>query len=830
MRVAVLLLLFALPAAAQDQSSAQRSLTTENPLATLKGQLMRVLADADVPFTPAQEDAIVLMMEERRQASEAMFGDLMNYSDGPRSGIDAERLQSAISWMRNEFLTRVKDYLVPEQLEAWNTAQAAAAAEAAATAEAAPATAAPRRAAAQTQYVRINNNRFTAEDANFGIGGGGQAANNNRTDVIPRGGAGAFHGNVQTLFKDDALNARNKFAANKPPYSEHAVTFDSSGPVIPGRMTVAFNTSHTRAEDVGTINATLPDREFSLGFSKPTITRTLGGGATYQLSDSNSLDAKIAYTGTDKKDQNVGGFTLHERGSDSHEGEWTLTMKQFSALSSGSLYETNLAVTGTSSETTPKSNATKIDVLDAFNGGGAQNRTDNDYRTYTFGNLYTRLGQKLTLKTGIQGNYRTRRSLDETNFGGYYVFSDIESYLAGRSVTYRETRGEPLLVTTEFDISPFIQYDWAVSRQFALMFGLRYDYQDSLDDRNNFAPRVGFTRGFGATVVRGGAGIFYENLPIDRLETQRRFDGTRQFEVIVDKAVYPDPFSTGTIRRIDPSIWRLDPAAISPLNYVTMVSVERTFWRNLLVTATYDHRNITRKLRVHDVNAPYDSTALPILRSCTSQVASDLCVRPDPTLGSVINIESTGFERSHYLRLSARQRFSIFNITANYTGESTFQEGRPWDFPSDNYDLTADNGRRPSPSHQFNSSINAALRGGVFLTGVIRADSTRYYTITTGRDDNRDGLVNDRLPIHRRNGAVGPKYFNLDFNVSKAIFLSGPGGSGTRKNLNVFANLTNALNRVHLNTPSGVMTSRNFGRITGATNPRQVQVGMRFQY
>src|SRR5205823_4886338 len=100
-------------------------------------------------------------------------------------------------------------------------------------------------------------------------------------------------------------------------------------------------------------------------------------------------------------------------------------------------------------------------------------------------------------------------------------------------------------------------------------------------------------RSFGATVIRGGAGIFYDGLPIDRLETQRRFDGTGQFEVIVDKAVYPNPFSTGTIRRIEPSIWRLDPAAVTPRNYIIMLSAERTFWRNLLVSATYDHRNIT---------------------------------------------------------------------------------------------------------------------------------------------------------------------------------------------------------------------------------------------
>ena len=76
---------------------------------------------------------------------------------------------------------------------------------------------------------------------------------------------------------------------------------------------------------------------------------------------------------------------------------------------------------------------------------------------------------------------------------------------------------------------------------------------------------------------------------------------------------------------------------------------------------------------------------------------------------------------------------------------------------------------------------------------------------------------------------MGPNYFNVDLNISKAFFF-GAAREGSRKNVNVFANMTNALNRMHLNNPSGVMTSRNFGRITGATDPRQIQAGFRFQF
>jgi hypothetical protein len=48
--------------------------------------------------------------------------------------------------------------------------------------------------------------------------------------------------------------------------------------------------------------------------------------------------------------------------------------------------------------------------------------------------------------------------------------------------------------------------------------------------------------------------------------------------------------------------------------------------------------------------------------------------------------------------------------------------------------------------------------------------------------------------------------------------------------MNVFANMTNAFNHVHLGTPSGVLTSPFFGQVTSASDPREIEVGIRFQF
>jgi hypothetical protein len=88
---------------------------------------------------------------------------------------------------------------------------------------------------------------------------------------------------------------------------------------------------------------------------------------------------------------------------------------------------------------------------------------------------------------------------------------------------------------------------------------------------------------------------------------------------------------------------------------------------------------------------------------------------------------------------------------------------------------------------------------------------------------------------------VGPHFFNVSFNFSKAFELRGVSGAQPQRRgaatgvaggaqMNVFANLNNAFNMPHPGTPSGVMTSPFFARSFNATSPREIEVGMRFQF
>jgi hypothetical protein len=200
MKQVILLFLLAAPLFAQ-----QKSTTTQNPLDTLHDQAKAVFERDGVPFSAEQEQAVALMIEDRRQASEDLFGQLMDFRSGPVQGQQQDRAVAAIKWMHDEFRKRLHEYLTKEQAPVWDKYEAGDGVRALEelikelTGGSAP--------KQETQFIRIINNAFTAEQSWFN----GQAVN---TDVIQRAGIGAFHGNLAFQFKDEALNARNPFAHN----------------------------------------------------------------------------------------------------------------------------------------------------------------------------------------------------------------------------------------------------------------------------------------------------------------------------------------------------------------------------------------------------------------------------------------------------------------------------------------------------------------------------------------------------------------------------------------------------------------------------------------
>jgi hypothetical protein len=908
-------------------AAAAAQVVTSNPLDEIKATLESVLEQAGMPFTDEQTRELALVMEEQRQASERLFGDIMDFSNGPVRGADRDRALAGIQWMTEAFEAKLADVLTPEQNAAWTgfrtaeilkagglpalqlvlrrdgapmdpeqerrtteiyraaaqrlgearenhsaattiedealglladvltapqshaivtAAQASAnvhsgdtewtgngnGGEAPAPRETvvaalrvlAPPTAATvaaaggssARSSQQIAQIRLNNNSFTTE--NFG-GGGGPGFGGGRMEVIQRGGIGDYHGNFSFDFRDESLTARNAFADNKPPFQQRNINANVSGPFVRDRLTTSLTFNQNERENADTVIATTPDGDLSFGIVRPEVQRTYSGNGQLQLAARHALLFNARYFDRSSENNGVGRFTLPERASTAEGHETSLAMREIWTVSPRVIHEVGLSHFGSHNANVAVTRGVKIDVLDAFNSGGADRQNWRRNRNVTLWNLFWYEGERLTFKTGTEWNVRSASSFSQDGFLGRFEFSSLDDFVAGRPLTYSVTRGDPLLDGRQVEGAAFVQNDWRFNRRLTLFAGVRYKRQTNISDADNVDPRVGFAYSPGsATIVRGGAGLFHGELGLGLVQDVWRLDGTRQYEIVVSDPAYPDPLAGGTTEVVYPSSRRVfAPHLRIPYETRASLSIERTLPWNVSVTASYDFERGTDRFRTRNLNAP-----LP-----------DGAGRPNPNEGNVLQLESAGRSRSRQLRVGGRQRLRFLTYNASYTLSSDLDDGEgPFWQPMNNYDPGADWGRAGfNQRHRYSFTVNAQAPFGTMFTVDSFGHSGNPYNITTGLDDNGDQATSDRPPGVPRNSANGPRFFNVNMTLSKTFqLLHSGGGPGDGAQMSVYANVNNAFNIVNLRNPSGVLTSEYFGIPTSASQARDVEIGMRYQF
>ncbi len=806
--IALVLLVAAVPARAQQDSK----IFTRNPLDEIRDELIRVLDEAGVPFTAEQQKSITFVLEESRRASEQLFGNVMNFSSGPPQGEQMDRALAGIQWMNEDFSKRIRDYLTPEQRTVWDKyVQSRAAA-----AEASKDTAGTSQ---QVQQIRVNNNPFTAENQfqGYPFSGGSYGYSSGRgiqAEIINRGGTGAWHGNFQFQLKDESLDARNPFASNKPSYQQRNINLNVSGPVLRNRLTVGGHFNQSMQDNAATVNAVTPQGPVQIGFTRPQVNRYGYTDGIYQLTEKQSLHFEYYRQRFSVGKQGMGGFSLPERAIDFMGGDDYISLRHVWFPSEKLVQDISFSIESYYQRSVPATEGRSINVLGAFNGGSAQNRARSDNTDLSVRSLWIYTAKRWTLRTGGRFQRSSEDEWSENNFQGTFTFSSLDSYREGLPILYSEIRGDPALRYSQNEWSAFFQNEYKVTPRITLFFGLRYEYQSNLDDYNNLDPRLSAAFALDkTTVLRAGIGIFRMRIPRYAEMTLARMDGKRQVEIVINNPSYPNPYQSGEVTIVPPSSRRVRAEdLVAPYSVNTSFQIERSFPRNLFVTASYDYHKAFHLLRSRNLNAPLPGET----------------ERPNPSEGNVWRLESTGISKFKAFRVSMSQRFSIFNLNASYSYEVNGDVITTFGAPTDNFNLRADYAEYTQ--HQMNASVNSRLFFGIYLNTNVSISSGDPYTITTGYDDNGDGVTNDRPAGVLRYSMRGPHQSNVSFNLSKAFSLGKKKANAASPNINLFANMNNAFNRTNLGTPVGILSSPFFGQSISAYSPRQITIGMRFQF
>jgi hypothetical protein len=771
--------------------------------------------------------------------------------------------------------------------------------------------------------IVINQNPFSAEYERIGFG---------NIQIFTRPGAGKLHGSSAFTFSDAVLNSRNPYALNRPPYQRRLIESNLNGPLFK-KATFFVTFGRRDLDDTAVVNAKSLDAALNpITVSEAVLTpkRFMGIAPRldFLLNKNNTLSVRYGYNLVDLAKQGIGGFTLSSRAFDYSDRLNILQLIEMSILNPKTVNEFGFQYIWYNITQKSKDPSPGLIVLDAFSGGGSQignysfDRNEGELRNYTTVTTRahsTKFGARLRwarisdiAPTNFGGTFTfvggTAPQLDAANHvvigsGGQPVLTDINSLeryrrtllfqhlgfsgasiraMGGGATQLTMAGGNPFAEVRQWDTGPFIQDDWKVRPDFTISAGLRYQYQTQIHSSKLFAPRLSFAwtpwftnKGQPKTVIRGGAGVFYDLIRTSTTLQANRFDGNTQKQFIVTDPALLDlfpaiPSSNALAALSQPqTIWRKVSDLTEPYYIQSSISLERSLPRNTNLSISYIETRGLHQLRSRNLNAPAPGTG----------------IRPYGNAFNVYDFETSGSYRQHLLVVNAQLRPDArINLNVNYAfGKASGDTDGAGSFPADSYNLSTEYGRSSfDVRHRLTMTGSIDTRWGIGFFPLVIASSGAPFNIITGADANADSLFLDRpafatdagrssvkstsfgafdlapLPGARiipRNYGEGPGYFSVNLRVARTFGFGGAakataqGNAGAGKNaagakaqsaaparasgrpedkpykltLSLFA--SNLFNHTNKGTPVGNLTSPLFGTTNSLSGQSQFGFG-----
>lgn len=661
--------------------------------------------------------------------------------------------------------------------------------------------------------VRINQNPYSAE---FVSPGGG------RVEITTKQEASALHGILNFRFRDSWFDARNAFAIARPEEQRRSLEGSLSGPLgRSGKQSFVISGEREIDASRSLIYARTPAGLVTDQVLVPAAETELSARWNYRPNDAGRWSLRFESEGEREENGGIGGFRLRELATASQEREKAVSLDYTRVLSARALLQARVRVRHNGSDTRGANEGTpQIVVQDAFSAGGAQvNSSSTSVRAET-GLTAAVSAAHHYLRFGAAVRELGRYAIDDrNNRTGTFNFSSLDEYLNGQPFSFTRQSGNGRIAYSRQEYGFFLQDDWKPRRNLSLSLGVRYDRQTWPMDGNNMAPRfsVAWSPGEGGkTVLRGGSGVFYDRMDRDAQRDVLQFDGARLVRIVVSQPGYPDPLNAGREGvRTPPAVVRFAPKLRSPYLIHSSIGVDRQLWRKTTLSLVFSSVEGRKMFRSRDINAPDGPDY----------------VRPDPTLSVVRQIESSATMRGRSLQVSLRGDFSRWlSGFVRYTAGRTYNDTLGVDaLPADSLDLTREWARADYDRlHRFSAVGSVKLHRWINVGLSVEASGGRPYTVTTGKDDNRDGIAKDRPPGAPRNGLDGPGEFSIDARWSRDMKLRK--GSEQSPALSFIVDAYNILNRVNYQGYVGNLSSPFFGRPVSARSPRRMQFGIRLRF
>ncbi len=242
----------------------------------------------------------------------------------------------------------------------------------------------------------------------------------------------------------------------------------------------------------------------------------------------------------------------------------------------------------------------------------------------------------------------------------------------------------------------------------------------------------------------------------------------------------------------------------------------RQFTKSSSISASWINLSSRHIFRSIDANAP-----LPPIYDA----------RLDSALGQYQQFQSEGQQFGSALELTYRGHLtSYFNGQIQYRLSKTYNNTSGiMFFPAGSYNPKAE-WSRSDPDQRNRLNLLGTVHAGRWIDVgmVLELYSGMPFDITTGADNNHDGVLTDRPTNVPRNSGHGPGYANLDLNASHTFSLGHR--AKDPENLHIGLSSSDVFNHPNDLPYIGVSTSPFFGQAVAAEPPRRMQISAEFTF
>ena len=723
------------------------------------------------------------------------------------------------------------------------------------------------------------------------VTGGGQAelgrALGGYVNVVTRSGTNARHGSLYGFFRDDAFNGKNALTGRTLPMDQQQIGASVGGPLRRDRTFYFTNIERKaldqtgvvsiRPENVAVINARLeqvgyPGLTVTTGlYPNPVHSWNVLGKIDHQFSGADQVSLRYAlYDVLSDNSRGAGNLTAPSGSSGLDNIDQSVAVSNVWTISANTISETRVQIAHgdlqahSTDQVGPLVTISGVATFGTFSSSPSR-RENTMYQAVS--NVSHRAGAH-ALRTGIDLLYNDDTIRFPRTFRGSYSFSSMASFLTSDYNSYAQTFGDPVVNQHNPNLGLFAQDEWHATARLTLNAGLRYDLQrlEAINtDTNNLSPRAGFVWAPTASqdlLVRGGAGIFFDRVPLRavanaQLSAGNTTDPARLQQPQVSgmlptqagAPVFPGILPDGLPSTSLVSFTTMDPDLQNAYSQQANLEVERSVGGSRTISVGYQYFRGRDLLMSINQNVP----------ACVASGTNNGC-RPDPTFMNNSQYRGAGDSNYHGLHVTYLQRpkrWSSIRVSyalsksMNDLGEAFFSS------PTNPANVMNDWGRSDNDQRHrlvINGSVTTPVTPGTTMwekisRGFQVSTMLQYYSSlpfnivsgvnslqgTAGRPFVDGSVSTANFDVRQaafipRNAGTGSDFFTLSLRVSRAFRL----GEATRLDALVEAfNLTDRVNPITRNNtfgagsyPSNPVPS--FNTITAVGDPRTVQFGVRF--